>query len=195
MAPNWLASILSLAGAVFAHPGHDIRAEAAERASFLENAPVHQRSLAQCASKLKARGHENANVVRRANCVKTIRQKRGLQHSGFQSMYLHAQKDEPHYPDVQFHKARSLNSVLNTDHNSTLFGVSPFTYPSVLFGSETTKSSRVACEGGNRGAFPSKYKTMQKSNTILHVPTSAKLLLITLSSNGRALHPLSMAFT
>jgi hypothetical protein len=85
--------ILSLAGAVFAHPGHDVRAEAAERAFFLENAPVHQRSLAQCASKLKACGHENANFVRRANRVKAIRQKRGLQHSGFQSMYLHALKD------------------------------------------------------------------------------------------------------
>lgn len=73
--------LLGLTTAVSAHPGHDVRAEAAERASFLKNAQVHQRSLAQCASKLKARGHENTNVVRRANRVKAIRQKRGLQHS------------------------------------------------------------------------------------------------------------------
>ncbi|OGE56200.1 hypothetical protein PENARI_c003G04693 [Penicillium arizonense] len=112
--------LLGLAGAVSAHPGHDVRAEAAERAAFLKNAPIHQRSLAQCASKLKARGHENANVLRRANRVKAIRQKRGLQHN------------------AHFHKARSLNSVLNTDHNSTLVGVSASTDPSVLFGSEAT---------------------------------------------------------
>ncbi|OQD62919.1 hypothetical protein PENPOL_c010G02869 [Penicillium polonicum] len=113
--------ILSLAGAgCLCSSRPHVRAEAAERASFLENAPVHQRSLAQCASKLKARGHKNANVVRRANRVKAIRQKRGLQH------------------DVHFHKARSLNSVLNTDHNSTLVGVRPSTDPSVLFGPETT---------------------------------------------------------
>jgi hypothetical protein len=30
---------------VSAHPGHDVKAEAAERAAFLKNAPVHSRSL------------------------------------------------------------------------------------------------------------------------------------------------------
>ncbi|KAJ5301906.1 hypothetical protein PENANT_c062G04262 [Penicillium antarcticum] len=112
--------LIGLTAVVSAHPGHDVHAEAAERASFLKNAKVHQRSLAQCASKLKARGHENANVVRRANRVKAIRQKRGLQHN------------------AHFHKARSFNSVLNTDHNSTLVGVSASTDPAVLFGSEAT---------------------------------------------------------
>ncbi|KAJ5395261.1 Intradiol ring-cleavage dioxygenase core [Penicillium crustosum] len=37
--------LLGLAGAVSAHPGHDHRAEAAERRAFLDKASVHQRSL------------------------------------------------------------------------------------------------------------------------------------------------------
>src|SRR3954449_3663208 len=95
----YLASVISvgligLTGLVSAHPGHDVKAEAAERAAFLKNAPIHQRSLAQCASKLKARGHENANVLRRANRVKAIRQKRGLQHSEFQSIHLQKKHQE-----------------------------------------------------------------------------------------------------
>ncbi|KAJ5680246.1 hypothetical protein N7536_011385 [Penicillium majusculum] len=73
--------LLGLAGAVSAHPGHDHRAETAERRAFLGKAGVHQRSLSKCATTLKARGHENANVMRRSNLVKSIRQRRGLKQS------------------------------------------------------------------------------------------------------------------
>lgn len=76
--------LLGLAGAVSAHPGHDHRAETAERRAFLGKAGVHQRSLSKCATTLKARGHENANVMRRSNLVKSIRQRRGLKQSKHQ---------------------------------------------------------------------------------------------------------------
>lgn len=78
-----LASVLTvglagLAGLVSAHPGHNVKEEAAERAAFLKGAPVHSRSLSQCASKLKARGHESRNVARRQHAVKNLRASRGL---------------------------------------------------------------------------------------------------------------------
>lgn len=79
----YLASIISvsligLTGFVSAHPGHDVKAEAAERAAFLQNAPIHSRSLSQCASKLKARGHERRSVARRETAVKHLRRRRGI---------------------------------------------------------------------------------------------------------------------
>lgn len=82
--------LLGLAGAVSAHPGHDHRAEAAERRAFLDKASVHQRSLSKCATTLKARGHENANVMRRSNLVKSIRQRRGLKQSKHQIYVLNS---------------------------------------------------------------------------------------------------------
>ncbi|KGO45757.1 Intradiol ring-cleavage dioxygenase, core [Penicillium expansum] len=112
--------LLGLTAAVSAHPGHNHRAEAAERRAFLDNASVHQRSLSKCTNKLKARGHENTNVMRRSNLVKAIRRRRGLEQT------------------AHFLNARSLDSVLATDHNSTLTGVSASTDPSVLFGSNAT---------------------------------------------------------
>lgn len=71
-------TLLGLATAVSAHPGHDVKAEAAERAAFFKNSNVHARGLSQCASKLKTRGLENRNVARRAHAVKHIRERRGL---------------------------------------------------------------------------------------------------------------------
>lgn len=73
--------LAGLTSIVSAHPGHDVKAEAAERAAFLQKAPLQSRSLAHCASKLKARGHESRNVARRHAAVQNIRQRRGLQSS------------------------------------------------------------------------------------------------------------------
>ncbi|KAJ5302380.1 hypothetical protein PENANT_c008G10717 [Penicillium antarcticum] len=112
--------LISLTGLVSAHPGHDIKAEAAERATFLQNAPIHARSLSQCASRLKARGHERRNVARREMAVKHLRRRRGIDHAG---SYL---------------KARSLAEDLNISHHSNLTGIDLSTDPSVLFASGGT---------------------------------------------------------
>ena len=77
-AATLFAGLVGLAGIVSAHPGHDVKAEAAERAAFLKNSPVHARGLSQCETKLKARGHEKANVARRQKAVENLRRKRGL---------------------------------------------------------------------------------------------------------------------
>ncbi|PYH89055.1 aromatic compound dioxygenase [Aspergillus ellipticus CBS 707.79] len=110
--------ITGLAGlaTVVAHPGHDIQAEAAERAAFLKRAP---RSLSDCSAKLKARGMEAQNVARRQQAVNDLRRKRGLQ---------------THAP---FLKARDLDTVLNTTHHSSL-DVDLSTDPSVLFSSNAS---------------------------------------------------------
>ncbi|KAJ5757324.1 uncharacterized protein N7511_006018 [Penicillium nucicola] len=105
---------------VSAHPGHDIKAEAAERAAFLQNAPIHARSLAQCASKLKARGHERRSVVRREMAVKHLRRRRGIDYAG------------------SFIKARSLAEDLTISHHSNLTGIDLSSDPSILFGSGGT---------------------------------------------------------
>ena len=81
------AGMLSLASVASAHPGHDVKAEAAERAVFLKNAGVHSRGLAQCASKLNARGLENKNFVRRQQAVKHIRHRRGLKTGTFEHKF------------------------------------------------------------------------------------------------------------
>lgn len=70
--------LVGLVGLVSAHPGHNVRAEAAERAAFLKSSRIQTRSLSQCASKLKARGLESKNVARREHAVKHIRRRRGL---------------------------------------------------------------------------------------------------------------------
>jgi hypothetical protein len=60
---------------VAAHPGHDIRAEMAERAAFMQTS---RRDLSHCASKMKARGLDKLNVARRAAVAKQARKKRGI---------------------------------------------------------------------------------------------------------------------
>ncbi|KAJ5123097.1 hypothetical protein N7448_009194 [Penicillium atrosanguineum] len=112
--------LLGLTSVVSAHPGHDHAAEAAERAAFVKSSSLQTRSLANCASQLKARGLENKNVARRQAAVKHLRRRRGIN--------THA----------HFNKARSLDSVLNTDHHSNLTQVDMSTDPSILFGSEAT---------------------------------------------------------
>ncbi|CDM37322.1 hypothetical protein DTO013E5_7556 [Penicillium roqueforti] len=119
-----LASIVAvgltaLTGIVSAHPGHDVKAEAAERAAFLKEASVHSRSLAQCTSHLQRRGHQSRNVARRHTSVKNIRRRLGLQHTN------------------HFLKARS-DDALDTSHHSNLTSVDYSTDPEVLFGAEAT---------------------------------------------------------
>lgn len=75
--------LTALTGIVSAHPGHDVKAEAAERAEFLKSAPIHSRSLAQCSSRLERRGHQSQNVARRHLAVKNLRRRLGLQPSMF----------------------------------------------------------------------------------------------------------------
>ncbi|KAJ6150379.1 hypothetical protein N7471_001578 [Penicillium samsonianum] len=111
--------LTALTGIVSAHPGHDVRAEAAERAAFLKSAPVHSRSLAQCSSRLQRRGHQSRNVARRHMAVKNIRRRLGLE------------------PTSHLHKARS-DSALDTSHHSNLTGVDSSTDPDVLFGTDAT---------------------------------------------------------
>lgn len=82
------ASLAGLASIVAAHPGHDVRAEAAERAAYIESAPLHKRSLSHCQSNLRRRGMTNANAVRRQNAVRQLREARGLETRMFIA-YLH----------------------------------------------------------------------------------------------------------
>lgn len=77
---------------VLAHPGHDVRTEAAERAA--SKAQMQHRSLAHCAEKLKERGVEARSIARRQAAVNKLRQKRDLE-------------------------ARDFPTVLNTSHHST----------------------------------------------------------------------------
>ncbi|KAF2645217.1 aromatic compound dioxygenase [Massarina eburnea CBS 473.64] len=102
-----LAASLSV---VSAHPGHDVKAEKAERAESLSK--LQHRSLAHCAEKLKARGIEAANVARRQEAVNTLREKRSL-------------------------KRRDFEQVLNTDHSSNETYTED-TPPEILFGSNNT---------------------------------------------------------
>lgn len=85
LASVFAVGLAGLASLVSAHPGHDVKSEAAERAAFLKKAPFQSRSLAQCASKLKARGHESRSVARRQHAVKNLRASRGLASSKLRS--------------------------------------------------------------------------------------------------------------
>lgn len=79
LASTLVAGLAGLASVVSAHPGHDVKAEAAERAAFLKNAPLRSRSLDQCATKLRARGQEQRNIARREHAVKNLRRSMGLE--------------------------------------------------------------------------------------------------------------------
>lgn len=60
---------------IWAHPGHDIGEEAAERAAFVKRAP---KSVRQCASQLERRGVSQATLARRQEVVHKAKVKRGL---------------------------------------------------------------------------------------------------------------------
>ncbi|KAK0122542.1 hypothetical protein ONS96_009584 [Cadophora gregata f. sp. sojae] len=87
-----------LATKVFAHPGHDMQAEIAERAAFMATAP---RDLSHCAEKLKKRGLDKKNVARRAAMAKDARKKRAIS------------EDSPYL------RVRDTDSVLATSHLSS----------------------------------------------------------------------------
>jgi hypothetical protein len=70
-----LLGLVGLAALTQAHPGHDVRVEAAERASALKSA----RGLAHCADTLKARGFEAKNFARRDHAVRQLRRKRSIE--------------------------------------------------------------------------------------------------------------------
>jgi sulfur relay (sulfurtransferase) complex TusBCD TusD component (DsrE family) len=73
MTPLFAAALL--ASNVVAHPGHDIRAEMAERATFMQTS---KRDLSHCAAKMKARGVDKRTVARRAAMAKDARKKRSI---------------------------------------------------------------------------------------------------------------------
>ncbi|KAJ4301486.1 hypothetical protein N0V90_003578 [Kalmusia sp. IMI 367209] len=83
---------LILPALVTAHPGHNVKAEASERAASM--AQMQHRSLSHCAEKLKNRGIEQRSIARRSAAVEKLRKKRSL---------------EP----------RNFKEVLNTSHHST----------------------------------------------------------------------------
>ncbi|KAL2168206.1 hypothetical protein VTG60DRAFT_265 [Thermothelomyces hinnuleus] len=101
-----VSGLAILAGLVASHPGHDASKEAAERRAYLQNAK--RTSLAHCADKLRARGTEARNIVRRKAVVEKARQKRGL-------------------------TKRDFSDVLGTDHNKTTLGYTPNTDAATLF--------------------------------------------------------------
>lgn len=70
--------LLGLTSIISAHPGHNHATEAAERAAFVKSSSLQSRSLANCASTLKARGLESKNVARRQAAVKHLRRRRGI---------------------------------------------------------------------------------------------------------------------
>ncbi|KAL2850663.1 Intradiol ring-cleavage dioxygenase [Aspergillus pseudoustus] len=102
---------LGLAAVASAHPGHDVKAEAAERAAALKG--IRARGLEQCSTKLAARGVESNNIARRDETLKKIRKARGL--------------------DGPLLKARDL-TPLNETHESDL-DVDLSVSPEVLFSS------------------------------------------------------------
>ncbi|KAJ6187274.1 hypothetical protein N7519_002182 [Penicillium mononematosum] len=112
MAPLATFLTLGLAGlssVASAHPGHDVQKEAAERAAFMQSAPLESRSLGHCTSKLKARGTEDLNIARRESAVHQLREARNLS------------------TGARYLKARDTDSVLATDHHSNLTG--SFSHP------------------------------------------------------------------
>ena len=71
-----MLGLAGLASIASTHPGHDHKAEAAERAAFLRSVPLHGRSLDHCAPKLKARGVTASNVFRRESTIQNLRRKK-----------------------------------------------------------------------------------------------------------------------
>lgn len=101
-----LALLTAFVGTTFAHPGHDVRAEAAARAEY--RARPEYRSLSHCASTIKAR--DGPLIQRRMDMVDKLREKRGIQKRGWAE-------------------------VLRTDHESSL-DVTPESSAADIFGSD-----------------------------------------------------------
>ncbi|KAF2473737.1 extracellular dioxygenase-like protein [Lindgomyces ingoldianus] len=86
-----LAALL-LNSSVFAHPGHDVSGEVAQRATYISTA--EKRSLSHCSAKLKERGFQDRSIARRHELVQALRKKRSLE-------------------------VRDFRTALNTSHHST----------------------------------------------------------------------------
>ncbi|KAJ5093148.1 hypothetical protein N7456_009009 [Penicillium angulare] len=123
-----------LPNSVFAHPGHNVKDEAAQREAYLNSVPVQSRSLAHCTSIIKKRGIENVNAVRRKATVDLLRRKRGISTGTLQGLPLFIKRSV----DKMYLKARDFNSTLATNHHSSLTGVDVSTDPHILFGSGGT---------------------------------------------------------
>ena len=68
---------------ILAHPGHDVRAEYAQRAAYMEKA--ERRSLAHCADALKESGIQQRSISRRKEMVEHLRTKRSLEARDFRT--------------------------------------------------------------------------------------------------------------
>ncbi|KAF2704600.1 aromatic compound dioxygenase [Pleomassaria siparia CBS 279.74] len=93
---------------VFAHPGHSVEEEAAERAAYRRS--LDYQTLAPCAAEIKARDHKM--VQRRMEQVRQLQERHGLER-------------------------RSLTDVLNKDHKSTK-AVTPSSPAADIFGSNSS---------------------------------------------------------
>lgn len=71
---SFLFLSVAISGA-FAHPGHDVAEEAAERAEFFRYKP---RSIGSCSAQLQRRGYTAAAFARRNEFAKRAQEKRGL---------------------------------------------------------------------------------------------------------------------
>lgn len=127
--------LLGLATLSQAHPGHDVRAEAAERAAALKG----KRGLAECSDILKARGFEAKNIARRELAVDKLRHKLAAK-----SMYIFLFFEHcfsisclPYCVSGQLQLDTRDLSSLNTSHFSSL-DVDFDTDPEVLFTSNAT---------------------------------------------------------
>ncbi|KAL3459982.1 putative dioxygenase [Aspergillus heterothallicus] len=129
--PAALASLAIFFGLSVAHPGHDVRAEAAERAAFLKRTPLERRSLSHCAATLEARGHAKRSIDRRDAMVQNLRRNLGISTTA---------------PI----RARSLEEALATSHLSDLVGVTQDYDPALLF---TGNSTCVLADDTTEGPY------------------------------------------
>ncbi|KAF2023495.1 aromatic compound dioxygenase [Setomelanomma holmii] len=102
------AAAIFLSRLAFAHPGHDINEEIAERAAFFSS--TEYTNLDHCAEKLQARSA--VMIERRKAMVEHLRAKRSI-------------------------KKRDFDTVLNTDHHSNQ-SVTPNSPSDVIFGANSS---------------------------------------------------------
>ncbi|KAF1839190.1 putative extracellular dioxygenase [Decorospora gaudefroyi] len=104
-----------LAHRTFAHPGQSAQENAQEIAERRAYLATNKRSLAHCASKLKARGNDAAMYARRSATVAQLREERSIA------------QEKPYL------RVRDLDSVLATNHHSNMSGITTDTDPATLF--------------------------------------------------------------
>ena len=122
-----LAAFAALVSLSFAHPGHDVREEAAERREFINT--IQRKDLSHCADTLRARGVEARNIARRSAAVEEARASKGI-------------------------SRRGVDEVLATDHNQTTTGYTQNTDVSQLF---TGNSSCLLTPEVTQGPYCKKF--------------------------------------